>query len=319
MKGGEKDLLIAVAAVIALVAAAYFLDMENESGASAESGIINAHEHIQSLEEAQKLVKVMDETNVSRTVLLGSPKQTIYFKGGFEGYDENNAELLRIKKAYPGRFYAFCAINPDDEGKLEKLKKCINGGGDGVKLYSGHTLFYTKRLDDKDMYPVYEYVEKEGIPVIWHVNPYYYQEEFENVLKDFPGMIVVCPHFCMSSSNLTRLKYLLDTYPNLYTDASFGYYPYLIDGLKRISRNSRTYKDLFANYSNRILFGTDMVITDYDLKSDEWMINITNCYREMLEEKRYKCFLVNGTLNGLGMNQSGLEAVYRNNFVNILS
>ncbi len=317
----SSEKLPAAAAVLVLVAVAiiaYFIFKGNAASASSASGIINAHEHIQSVEEAEKLVRVMDATNVSGTVLLGSPKQTIYFSGGFNGYDENNGELLKIKKAYPGRFYAFCAISPDDKDKLEKLKKCVAKGGDGVKLYSGHTLFYTKRLDDKDMYPVYEYIERKRLPLVWHVNPYHYQAEFEKVLQDFPGMTVICPHFCMSSSNLTKLRHLFSTYPNLYTDISFGYSPYMAAGLERVSKNTKGFKAIFRDYGDRILFGTDMVVTDYELKSEEWMINITGCYKAMLEKGKYRCFLINKTLNGLGINESSLDKVYRRNFEGVM-
>ncbi len=282
------------------------------------SGIINAHEHIQSFNEAGKLLNVMDAANISKTALLGSSKQTIYLRGGFVGYDENNEELLKTKEAYPQRFYVFCAISQDDEDNLEKLKRCIGEGGDGLKLYSGHKLFYTKRLDDRGMYPVYEYVEKNKVSVIWHVNPYYYKEEFENVLRDFPNMVVVCPHFCMSSVNTTRLRYLLDTYPNLYTDASFGSPPFLIEGLQRISKNPETYRNIFRDYGDRILFGTDMVVTDYEMKSEEWLVNVTNCYKEMLQKKRYKCPLTRKTLNGIGLNGAALEKVYSGNFEGLL-
>lgn len=282
------------------------------------SGIINAHEHIQSFNEAGKLLKVMDAANISKTALLGSSKQTIYLRGGFVGYDENNEEVLKAKEAYPQRFYAFCTISQDDEAKLEKLKGCIDEGGDGLKLYSGHKLFYTKRLDDSSMYPVYGYVEKNKIPVIWHVNPYYYMEEFENVLRDFPHMVVICPHFCMSSVNTTRLRYLLGAYPNLYTDASFGHPPFLIEGMKRISKNPETYLNIFRDYGDRILFGTDMVVTDYELKSEEWLVSVTNCYKGMLQKKRYKCPLANKTLNGIGLNGAALENVYSGNFEGLL-
>ena len=275
--------------------------------------IINMHEHIQSINEADKLIKAMDENNISITVLLGSPKQTLYFKGGFSGYDENNEELLKIKKAYPDRFIIFVTINPVDFDKLEKLERYVEDGAVGLKLYTGHTLFYNLSLDNPAMDEVYMYSENNDIPIVWHVNPYYYQEGFENVLKKYPKLKVICPHFCLSSINDERLRYLLDAYPNLYVDISFGYDPYAEDGFKRVSKNSEKFRDIFTKYQDRFLFGTDNVITNHPKKDLRWISNFSKCYKDMLEKESYSCFLIDETLNGLNLDKETLKKIYKDN------
>lgn len=275
--------------------------------------ITNMHEHLQSIEEAPKLIAAMNQENITTTALMGSPLQTIYFSGGFEGYDENNEEMLSVAKTYPGRFIVFVAINPADADKLKKLKKYMQEGATGLKLYTGHTSFYTIPLDDRSMNEIYEYCEKNNIPIMWHVNPYYYQAEFENVLKNYPGLKVVCPHFCLSSINEERFRYLMDSYPNLYTDISFGYDPYAVDGFKRISKNPEKYMAIFSDYQDRFLFGTDNVITNHPRKNEEWIADFLGCYRNMLETEEYSCFMVNGTLTGLNLDDEILEKVYSEN------
>ncbi len=277
------------------------------------AAIINMHEHIQSIGEGDKLIEAMDKNNISVTVLLGSPRQTLYFKGGFSGYDENNEELLKIAEAYPGRFIIYPTINPLDKDKLEKFKKYIEKGATGLKLYTGHTLFYNVSLDNPTMDEIYEYCEDNGIPIMFHVNPYYYQDEFENFLKKYPNLRVICPHFCLSSINDERLRYLLDTYPNLYSDISFGFDPYAEDGFKRVSKNPEKFRDIFEKYQDRFLLGTDNVITNHPKKDTEWISNFLKCYRDMLEKENYNCFLINETLNGLNLDKKILKKIYEDN------
>ncbi|MEA3453762.1 MAG: hypothetical protein U9R12_02405, partial [Candidatus Caldatribacteriota bacterium] len=86
--------------------------------------IINAHEHVQSFSNIPLLLKVMEDCQMERMILLGTPKFTFYLnsKYGFSEYDKNNEEIINISKKYPDKFIALCTINPLDEDKLEKLK-----------------------------------------------------------------------------------------------------------------------------------------------------------------------------------------------------
>lgn len=286
--------------------------------------IINIHEHIESINESYKYLVAMDENNISMSVLLGSPNITIGLardseKVKFSGYDENNEELFKIKERNPDRFVIFCTIDPEDDNRLEKLKECVERGALGLKLYSGHSDFYTIPLNDSRMYPVYEYLQANKLPVMFHVNTYYYLDEFEAVLNDFPDLIVICPHFCLSTRYLTRLKRLMNEHPNLYTDISFGREPFLKAGLERISNNIEEFKEFFSNYNKRILFGTDMVVTKNPRKSKEWIGDIIQCYRGLLEKESYNCFLVDRALRGLALNDDVLKRVYEENPRSVLN
>lgn len=280
--------------------------------------IINMHEHIESINESDKYLVAMDGNNISMSILLGSPNITIGLtidpeKGKFSGYDENNEELFKIKERNPDRFVIFCTINPEDDDKLEKFKECVEKGALGLKLYSGHGDFYTIPLNDPGMYPVYGYLQTNKLPVMFHVNTYYYLAEFEAVLNDFPDLVVICPHFCLSTRYLTRLRRLMDEHPNLYIDISFGREQFLKTGLKRISNNVEEFREFFSDYNKRILFGTDMVVTRNPRKSEEWIGDIIRCYRGLLEKESYNCFLVDHTLRGLAMNDHALKKIYEEN------
>lgn len=282
---------------------------------SYEIEIINAHEHVQNFKMHNKILAVMNKLNISKMVLLGSPKATIYGGSGFEGYDENNKEILKFVHTYPKRFIALCTINPRDKDKLKKLKNCIDNGATGLKLYSGHSLFYDLPLNTTVMDEIYEYCEINSIPILFHVNAGKYKQEFESVLKKYPRLKINCPHFCLSSINISRLKYLLNTYPNLYTDISFG--AFVKPGLRRISKNVSKFKDFMEQYQDRVMFGTDMVITSNKRKTEEWLYNLTKCYMDMLEKQSYDCVvnpdLNEKNLNGLGLNKEILRKVYELN------
>jgi predicted TIM-barrel fold metal-dependent hydrolase len=285
--------------------------------------IYNMHEHIESFDQGAKFLEALDKSNISYAVIVGSPNATIYsHKKGFKGYDWNNNEILKLANLYPNRFIAFCTINPNDKQKLNKLKECVSKGSKGVKLYSGHTLFYDKKLNYSSMYPVYKYIEKNSLPIIFHVNPAkdYIRKEFESVLRKFPKLKVICPHFCLSSINSTRFEYLMETYPNLYTDISFGFF--VKDGFKRISKNTTKFVRLIEKYQDRFLFGTDLVVTSNPRKTVDWITNLSMCYRNMLESDKYYCSVgddINQEFNGLNLSNKVIEKIYYYNPRNILT
>ena len=63
----------------------------------------------------------------------------------------------------------------------EILKSDLTLGAEGFKLYSGHNVFYSGRLDDPKMMRVYAYAESLGIPLVWHVRLPKFLEEFLKV------------------------------------------------------------------------------------------------------------------------------------------
>lgn len=278
--------------------------------------IINAHEHFQSQNEVPKFLKAMKQNGVVKTVILGSPEATILTgRQGFFGEEKYNEEVLKIANDYPENFIAFPTINVKDPQKLEKLKDYLQRGGKGLKLYGGHSLFHDLPLDDAAMMPVYHYCEQNQVPILFHVNAGKFQEEFETVLKKFPRIKIICPHFCLSTIAVDRFEHLMDTYPHLYTDLSFGYIDFLKAGLLRISKDPEKYRNLIIKYQDRIFFGTDMVVTNAKYKTVEWLSGVTRAYRDMLEKEQYSFFGTGPvTLRGLHLDRPVLEKIYRKNF-----
>ncbi len=295
--------------------------------------IVDVHEHIQGLEVASIYVEVMDELGIGTMCLMGSSLFTLTLNEeyGFTGYDENNEQLLDIVEAYPGRFTAWPTVNPEDPDKLQKFKDYVSRGATGLKLYTGHGyvtddneyIFHPLAMDDPGMLPLYEYCEENHIPVCIHVNPFDngtsrgkpgFCEEFVAILTRFPDMKVDCPHFMLSSIKSSRLREFLDTFPNLYTDISFGDY-FMAAGLKRISRDPEKFRKLFADYPDRIMYATDLVLTKGRRKTKEWVYNQFKAYLDMLSKETYTTPAFPGEkLNGLALPGYLLERVLYKNY-----
>jgi predicted TIM-barrel fold metal-dependent hydrolase len=292
--------------------------------------VINAHEHIQSRREAGKLLAVMDRLDIETTVLLGSSWFTITLNPsvGFTRYDENNEEILALSKLHPDRFEAWPTIDPLDAAKLDKLKALHDRGATGLKLYLGHGfvsplsgeyLFHTMALDDERMFPVYEYCRDNAVPICFHVNPGPrtpgFLQEFLAVLCTYPDLLVIAPHWALSSIRMSRLRELLRLFPNLMTDISFGHDDYLVAGLVRISRSPDKFRRLLADFPDRVLFGTDLVITSAAKKTERWIENRFRAYLSVLRRDSYRTELVPGTeLRGLALDRAALQAICDENY-----
>ncbi len=291
-------------------------------GLSINYPIYDIHEH---LEEGNldTLLYAMEENDISYIGVVASSKFTFTLKNpGFEDFENNNDYLLTASE----KIIPFVTIDPRDENSLEYLKSLE--GVRGLKLYSGHQSSfhrYLGPLDREEVLPVYEYVEENKIPVIFHVNPYNetIREEFEFVLSEYPGMVVDCPHFCLSSINDGRFRELYNKYPNLYTDISFGSM-FAQVGFERFSENSEKYRNLIIEYQDRIMFASDMVLTK--AKSKEFAAEMIGCYRDMLESEEYECnvegfsddFSVHGNFTGLNLPDEVLKKIYYENPIRFL-
>ena len=255
--------------------------------------IINAHEHVQSEENIPILRKAMEDCQVEKMVMLGTSDFTFFLdpEYGFTGYDENNETIVEISNKYPDVFAALVTMDPRDEEKLEKLKKYLDAGAAGVKLYNGHgsfyDMFFSMPLDDPGMMEVYEYCEQEGIPILHHINTGRFLTEMEHVLQEFPDLVQVVPHYMLSSSNLSRLTHLMREYPQLYTDISFGHPDFLVAGFGRISNNYLAFREFMKNYRDRITYGTDLVVTTYKAKTRAYIDDVHLAYMNLLEKDEF--------------------------------
>ena len=296
--------------------------------------IINAHEHVQSEKNLPLIRQAMKDCQVKKMVLLGTSDFTIYLSTGygFKGYDENNDFIIKSSQEYPDEFAALVTLDPRDENKMEKLQKYIEKGAAGVKLYNGHgsfyDLFFKMPLTDPGMMEVYAYCEKEHIPILYHINIGRFATEFEQILKEFPQLTIIAPHFMLSTNNLSRLVRFMQEYPQLYLDISFGHPDFLVSGFGRISNNYIAFRDFMVNYRDRITYGTDMVITTFKAKNRAYIDDVHLAYMDFLESDEFtlprsiydmmsrdarKNIDISRVYRGLNLDDETLRMIYHDN------
>lgn len=291
---------------------------------------VNVHEHIESRRQVPQLLCAMDSLGIEKTVLLGSSWFTITLdpKVGFTRYDFNNEEILAISLEVPGRFEAWPTLNPHDPSKFDKLKRLHDRGASGLKLYLGHGyvspmdgnyFFHTMAMDDPRMLPIYKYCAENFLPICFHVNPGPktpgFAQEFVQVLQSFPDLLVIAPHWALSSIRLSRLRELLTKFPNLMTDISFGHDDYLTAGLRRISRTPQRYREFLADFPDRVMLGTDLVITAARQKTEAWIHVRMKAYLDMLTLDEYESDILPGqALRGMALNGIPLENILSENY-----
>jgi len=196
--------------------------------------------------------------------------------GGDKGIDSvnlvsKNRMLTCISDYAPQRGLSY---KPSD------IEPCLKKGYAGYKIWFAP---YQRRLqegedgikyfDDQANEPVLEAMEKAGMICAsvhiadpngpfgnrgkWCADPAEFwrmQLGIERVLQRHPDLVVVAAHgswLVCQDAQLDFLRYLFKTYPNFYVDlaATDQYYPLV---------SYENLRDLFMEYSDRILFGTDI-------------------------------------------------------------
>lgn len=279
-----------------------------------EPELVEAHTHIESLGRAEVLLKADENVGISKTMLMPSPNETLTLNGrkSFTLYRPNVSTILEIAEKYPDKFVPFCTVSPLDDDALQYVRECVKRGARGLKLYNGHSYYYEifqMPLDDPVMMEIYDFAEETGLPLLFHVNLSKYEAELRRVLDAHPDLVVSVPHFMVSSRDLERVAKMLDDYPNLYTDVSFGSPEFMAAGFRRISNDPGRFSDFIQRYADRVLFGADMVLTETGHKDQNFMETVLRCYRNLLEAKTFQCQPVQDYYSGVRDDQ---KQIYEN-------
>jgi predicted TIM-barrel fold metal-dependent hydrolase len=284
-------------------------------------GVIDVHEHLQTAKDAERLIEAMDALGIRRACLQASSKYTFTLsnKYGFEGFEENNEELLRIKKLHPGRFSIFVTLDPEKEGNLERLKDYVARGADGLKLYLGHGgktgkgPFHSMSIDDERMRPLFAWAEEVQLPITFHVNLILFWDEFLALMERFPYLRANVPHFGLHQSGARRqrrIAWLLSRYPNLYTDISFGWRDFQRSGFESLVNKRERAQAWFKANASKVLYASDMVLEK--TKTRDYIFDTLRSYMQLLEEEEFAFFLLedNGKLAGLALPEETLRTIY---------
>ena len=282
--------------------------------------VIDIHEHVVDEERAVMLLEGMDKLGIQRACLMGTSWYTFTLDDqfGFERYHENNLLIIELKNKHPDRFCAFPTLDPEAEGNLERLQDYVAKGADGLKLYLGHGAahgkgpFHSMPLDDPRMLPIYEYCQRTQLPILFHINLIKYYDEFVRVMELYPYLRVDIPHFGLhknTGQRLRRFEWLLDRYPNVYTDISFGWHTFHVDGMEALAKWRTRSRLFFTRHADRIMYASDLVIDP--LRKQAYINATLRSYMQFLELEYHRLFLEpEYPMHGLQLDARALKAIY---------
>ncbi len=247
---------------------------------------INASKHTVK-ENTDAWLNAMDRLGIEKTIFMAN----VNFNKDFTTFINSSSRLV-----------GFAKINPTKPDAVDTLKKEIENGMSGVKLYPTNEGF---DVSSKDAYPFYDYCEKKHIPIVIHFgvtigfradlingNPL----TLSTVLADFPGVNFIIAHFGAGFFRETlMLRYKRQ---NLYVDTS-GTNNWLQN-----QDNFLTLKDVFKKSievfdDQHIIYGSDTRIFPAG-------------YRENILKEQ------TNILKELNLKKEAIENIMHNNAKNIL-
>ena len=175
----------------------------------------------------------------------------------------NNDMLAQVVARHPERFLGFAHHDPFQPNAAQEMKRAVdNLHMRGLKILAPAL---ERRIDDRQLYPLWETIEELGVPVLIHFgmlgagggiswNGRDHPGPLEQVAKDFPTISFVVPHFGIQY--VTELLFLCWACDNVNVDTSGSNqwirwmpYPLTLDDLLR-----KFYETIGPE---RILFGSD--------------------------------------------------------------
>jgi predicted TIM-barrel fold metal-dependent hydrolase len=132
---------------------------------------------------------------------------------------------------------------------------------------------------------------------------------------------------------LGRLGEILDTYPNVFVDSSFGTREILVSGMERVSMVPGLFRTFYEKYQDRIIWGTDMVVTGNKEKTEDWIASMIRGCRDLHEKADYVFWMgakgspnadknsnnPYGHMRGLALSPEILKKIYETNVEKFLS
>jgi len=246
---------------------------------------IDYHNHLDAL-DPQAVLRVMDECGIEAVV-------NITMCVGHEAMEM----IRKFHEASPNRFATYgwmdwsglhspgffrCAV--------DRLQELVDRGACGLKIWKDLGTRLTDadgtllRVDDERLAPLFDKAAELDVPVMFHVadpdafflpidshneryeelaahpewsfhRSHFSKQEIltqrDRVFARHPSTTFVAAHFAEKPENLDYVGRLLDAHANVYVDISAR--------AAELGRQPYTTRDFFLKYSERILFGADLV------------------------------------------------------------
>ncbi len=215
-------------------------------------------------ETTGQLLDEMDEAGVAKAVILGQDTHATR-NPAFKNYTLRNDDLAAIAAKSRDRLIPFAGVDPN-AGKeaLRELKRAVKVlAMRGLKVHSSANSVFLN--DSRLMFPLYEYCQEAGVPVLLHTGTtglgdtgikYSKTELVDEVCQRYPDLKVVMAHFGWPWPDVAIAIALRN--PNVFIDVS-GWKP------KYIPQSIMPYFN--GILQDRFLFGTDYPM----LRQKDWM------------------------------------------------
>jgi len=138
----------------------------------------------------EQLSAAMDEAGVTRAAVVQSSTT----------YGHDNSYLADCVDRAGGKITGVCSVGFMDDDAIGQMEHWIGERGmSGVRLFTtGSTMGQSAWLDDAKTKPAWAYAAEHRIPVCVQLTAPALPQ-LENVLKEFPDLIVILDHVAMSS------------------------------------------------------------------------------------------------------------------------
>ncbi len=272
-------------------------DADNGAGESDRDTMIDAHSHIAGPNidvdiDMDYVFSFLDQANISKILLFGPP-----------------APLQNVYRKYPDRVIPFLSFfRPDpstgkliiSHERLEQVERLLKSGvfkgiGEIALRHKAHGNHYP--ADDPLMLELYDLAAQYSVPVNVHVD-FEYSDELERALEHNRKATIIWAH-CGATGTAAGIVHaapplirrMMDKHPNLFADLSLSN-PYTLGESAPTQEELFTnpdgsikqeWKDLFEDYSDRFMWGLDMVISSEGYyERVELTVKATNYYRSLL-------------------------------------
>jgi len=244
----------------------------------------DAHVHLGSIDGIHNLIKFREEFNIKKSV-------GIIWGNGYDKLETEFPDKFVLAKYFRSR--ELFKSKPNLKLTLDLIEKIYQQGFPVVKFWFGPRVrdFVREqfkidppkiRLSDPFFKSIFAKIEELGLILLIHVSDpdlWYdkvYQpvsrygtkrehiDDFEEILSSFPNLKVQQAHFGSQPEDLENLARWIESYPNYYIDISSARWM-----ARELGRYPKKAREFFIKYSDRILFGTDLVqdrnkpISDY--------------------------------------------------------
>jgi len=191
--------------------------------------------------------------------------------------EQINNFIVKSVDEHPDKLIGFAALHPDMEHIGDEVDRAVSLGLKGIKL---HPDFQRFNLDDRSAYKIYEAAENR-IPVLTHTGDYRqtysHPARIPKILKDFPGLKIICAHLGGYSQWNEAEQYLKGQ--NVWVDTSSSFF---------VLDNERVEQLIDLYGEDRVIFGSDYPM--WDPGSELNRFNTLNLSDNVKEKILYRNF-----------------------------